>query len=58
MKGFGAVLVAISLILLVLEHLNLVDVIGIIGLLIGLFAIILPDKAEELYTKLKSGKLK
>ena len=40
MKGFGAVLVAISLILLVLEHLNLVDVVGIVGLLVGLFAII------------------
>ena len=58
MKGFGAVLVVISLILLVLEHLNLVDVVGIVGLLVGLFAIIFPDKAEELYTKLKSGKLK
>ncbi|HPC35999.1 MAG TPA: hypothetical protein P5268_09660 [Candidatus Marinimicrobia bacterium] len=58
MKGFGAVLVAISLILLVLEHLNLVDVIGIIGLLVGLFAIIFPDKAEDIYSKLKSGKPK
>jgi len=58
MKGFGAVLVVISLILLVLEHLNLVDVVGIVGLLVGLFAIIFPDKAEEIYTKLKSGKLK
>ena len=58
MKRFVAVLVAISLILLVLEHLNLVDVVGIVGLLVGLFAIIFPDKAEEIYTKLKSGKLK
>lgn len=58
MKGFGALIVTISMVLLVLEHLNLIDVFGIVGLLIGLFAIIFPDKAEELYTKIKSGKLK
>lgn len=58
MKGFGAILVAVSLVLLVLEHLKLIDVFGIVGLLIGLFAIMFPDKAEDLYTKIKSGKLK
>jgi len=58
MKGFGAVLVICSLLLLVLEHLKLIDVFGIIGLLIGLFMIFFPEKAEELYTKIKTGKLK
>ncbi|MCK9243874.1 MAG: hypothetical protein M0R34_03985 [Candidatus Marinimicrobia bacterium] len=58
MRGFGAILFACSLVLLVLEHLNLIDVLGVIGLLIGLFMIIFPDKADELFTKIKSGKLK
>jgi hypothetical protein len=58
MKGFGALIAVISLVLLALEHLKLIDVFGIVGLLIGLFAIMFPEKAEELYTKLKTGKLK
>jgi hypothetical protein len=58
MKGFGALITVISLVLLALEHLKLIDVFGIVGLLIGLFAIMFPEKAEELYTKLKTGKLK
>jgi hypothetical protein len=58
MKGFGAFIVVISLVVLVLEHLNLIDVFGIVGLLTGLFAIMFPEKAEELYNKLKTGKLR
>ncbi|MFH1213860.1 MAG: hypothetical protein V1681_07210 [Candidatus Neomarinimicrobiota bacterium] len=58
MKSLGVLIVAVSLVLLVLEHLKLIDVFGIVGLLTGLFAVMFPDKAEELVAKLKSGKLK
>jgi len=56
MRSLGILILAASLILLALEHLKLIDIFGVVGLLVGLFVVMFPEKAEELVTKFKSDK--
>jgi len=56
MRSLGILILAVSLILIAMERLNLIITFGVVGLLIGLFMVMFPEKAEELVTKFKSDK--
>lgn len=56
MRSLGILILAVCLVLLAMEHLHLIDIFGIVGLIIGLFMVMFPDKAQDFIDKMKSTK--
>ncbi len=56
MRSYGILILAVCLVLLAMEHLHLIDIFGIVGLIIGLFMVMFPDKAQDFIDKMKSTK--
>ncbi|HCL00571.1 MAG TPA: hypothetical protein DHW42_10775 [Candidatus Marinimicrobia bacterium] len=55
MRNTGIVIFIAGLLLLILDP-TIIRILGIIGIALGLFTLIAPEKAAELITKLKSKK--
>lgn len=44
----------VCLVLIALEHLKLIDIISVVGLIVGLYMVMFPDKAQAFIDKLKA----
>jgi|UPI00037A60A2 uncharacterized membrane protein YoaT (DUF817 family) len=57
MKSTGYLLIMVCLVLIAMEHLKVIDIFSVVGLIIGLYMVMFPDKAQALIDKLKSTNL-
>lgn len=55
MRSLGLLIIMVCLVLLALEHLNLIDIFCVVGLIAGLYMVMFPDKAQSFIEKLKAA---